>query len=135
MIPIFLTSSIFMAASPTFKGRPATPTVPAPRRSPGHRRLRCRDSRSLGGPYVHPWWSQECLPATLFHVLLHFGHEPIGCGAVDHAMVEREAEVAHRPDCNRVVDHHRSLLDRSDSQNGDLGLADDGCAEEAAEAA
>ena len=50
-------------------------------------------------------------------------------------MVERETQVAHRPDGDRVLSDHRPFLHLADTQNGNLGLADNGGAEEAARAA
>ena len=46
-------------------------------------------------------------------------------GAVDHAMVVAQRHIDHGADGDGVVDHYRALLDRSQTQNRRVGLADD----------
>src|SRR5664280_2413613 len=60
-----------------------------------------------------------------FQHLLDLGHELIGQGAVDQAMVEAQGEMADAADGDGVVDHYRSLIDGADAHDGDLGLIDD----------
>src|SRR5262245_6613038 len=78
--------------------------------------------------------SQNVLPMTLFKILFHLGHELIRRGPIDDPMVEREAEIPHRSDRNRVVDDDGTFLNRADPENGNLRLMNDRGAEQAAEA-
>jgi len=47
--------------------------------------------------------------------------ELVGDGAIHDAVVVAERDVAHRADGDGVVDHHRTLFDRAESQNADVG--------------
>src|ERR1035437_836306 len=71
----------------------------------------------------------------VFQCLLDLGHELVGQGAVDQAMVEAQREMADAADGDGVVDHYRSLIDGADAHDGDLGLINDRRAHQAAEAA
>ena len=66
-------------------------------------------------------------------VCLDLRHEAVGVGPVHQAVVEGQREVAHGPDGDGVVAHHRPLLDGPDPEDGHLRLVDDRRAEEAAE--
>ena len=68
-------------------------------------------------------------------MLFHPGHEAVGGGAIDHPMVEREAQVTHGANRDGIVDDDSTLLHRPYSEDGSLRWIDDGGAEEAAEAA
>jgi hypothetical protein len=57
----------------------------------------------------------------------------MGDGAVHHAMVVAQGDIAHGADGDGVVDHHRPLFDGAEPENADVGLADDRQTEEAAE--
>src|SRR6266849_6632831 len=50
-------------------------------------------------------------------------------------MIERERQVSDGSDCDRILDDHRSFVDRANTQNRHLRLIDDGGSEDAAEAA
>ena len=56
-------------------------------------------------------------------------------GAVNHAMVEGEAEVQLIADDDLAVDHHRRLDHGAHAENGHLRLVDDRRADDAAEGA
>src|SRR5277367_2864652 len=57
----------------------------------------------------------------------------VGDGAVDHAVVVAQGDVAHAADGDGIVDDHRALFDHAQAQDADVGLADHWQAEEAAE--
>jgi hypothetical protein len=65
----------------------------------------------------------------------YFGHELVGQGAVDQAVVEAEREVADRADRDGVVDYYRGFVDRADADDRDLRLVDYGGADQATETA
>ena len=70
---------------------------------------------------------------TLFQIPRHLGHELIRHRPIDDSVVKRQAEIAHRTDRDGFVNGHNSFLDRADTQDRDLGLMNDRCAEQAAE--
>lgn len=70
---------------------------------------------------------------ALFEIVLHLRHEPIRRRPIDNPVVERQAEVPHRPNGDRIVNDDGTFLNGADAQNGDLRLMDDGGAEQAAE--
>jgi len=57
-------------------------------------------------------------------MFLHERQESPGVGAVNEAMIVPERDVAHRTDRDRIVDDHRSLFDRANTEDGDLRLVD-----------
>ena len=72
---------------------------------------------------------------TLFEIVFHLCHELIRRRPIDDPMVERQAEIAHWANRDRIVDDDGSFLNCTDTQNGDLRLMNDGGAEQAAEPA
>lgn len=70
---------------------------------------------------------------ALFEIMFHLGHESIRRRPIDNPVVERQTEVAHWPNGDRIVNDDGSFLNGADAQNGDLRLMDDGGAEQAAE--
>src|SRR5690349_13167496 len=68
-----------------------------------------------------------------FKAILQIGHKLVCDSAIDDSVVERQHQVDHRADCNRVVADDRPLFDHSNAQNGNLGLVDDRRSEQAAE--
>ena len=77
--------------------------------------------------------SQNLLPVTLSKILFDLRHESIRRRPIDNPVVERQAEIAHWPNCDRIVNDNRAFLNCADAQNSDLRLMDDGGAEQAAE--
>ncbi len=69
---------------------------------------------------------------ALFQIVFHFSHELIRRRSIDDPVVERQAEVAHRPNGDRIIDDDGSFLNRADTQDCDLRLMDDRGAEQAA---
>ena len=79
-------------------------------------------------------------PRPVLERRLHDVHERVALGAIDDPVVEREGDVAHRLDRERVgavghLDDLRPFLDRADAHDRDLRLVDDGRREERAEGA
>src|ERR1700689_492599 len=61
--------------------------------------------------------------------LLHFLHQLVRNGAVDHAVILADAQMQHRADGEGVVtflegQDNRLLLDSADTQDSQLGLID-----------
>src|SRR5271155_5435564 len=78
--------------------------------------------------------------AERFQILFHQGHELVGYGAVDEAVVVAEREVNDGADGDGIVaflvgDHEGLLGDATDAHDGGVGLIDDGQAEDGAELA
>src|SRR5579863_7347035 len=78
--------------------------------------------------------------APVFHGLFYEGHELIGDGAVDEAVVVAEREVDDGADGDGIVavwvgDDERHFRDTADAHDGGVGLVDDGQAEDGAELA
>src|SRR5208282_346212 len=76
----------------------------------------------------------------VFKSLLHQGHELVGYGTVDDAMVVAKRKVNDRTDGDRiravfVSDHHGLLGDTADAHDGYVRLVDDGQAEDCAKLA
>src|SRR6266568_8975379 len=67
----------------------------------------------------------------------HFGHELIGDGAVDQAVIEGEGEDAHRADGDEVallrLDDDGTFLHAADAEDRHLRLIDDRSPEQTAE--
>jgi hypothetical protein len=49
--------------------------------------------------------------APVFQRLFHFMQELMSDGAIDHAVIVAERDVAHGADGDGIVDHHRTLFD------------------------
>src|SRR4029077_17180166 len=71
--------------------------------------------------------------APVFQRFLDLVQELMGDGAIDHAMVVAQRDVAHGADGDGVVDDHRALFNGAEAENSDVGLADDRQTEEAPE--
>ena len=79
--------------------------------------------------------SQDLLPVAVFKIVFHLCHELIRRCPIDDPVVEREAQVPHWSDRNRLVDHDSTLLDSAHSEDANLRLVNNRSAEQAAEAA
>src|SRR5208283_2248627 len=78
--------------------------------------------------------------APVFQGLFHQGHELVGYGAVYQAVIVTQREVDNGTDGDGgaavfVGYHHGLLGDSADAHDGDVGLVDDGQAEDGAELA
>src|SRR5271156_6856075 len=76
--------------------------------------------------------------AERFQILFHQGHELVGYGAVDEAVVVAEREVNDGADGDGIVaflvgDDEGLLGDAADAHDGSVGLVDDGQTEDGAE--
>src|SRR6476620_8308337 len=80
-------------------------------------------------------FSQDLLPMTVFKIVFHLCHESIRRCPIDDPVVERETQVPHRSDRNRLVYYDSTLLDSAHSEDGNLRLINNRGAEQAAEAA
>src|SRR4029077_1787732 len=69
----------------------------------------------------------------VFQGFLDLVQELMGDGAIDHAVVVAQRDIAHGADGDGVVDDHRALFNGAEAENADVGLADDRQTEEAAE--
>src|SRR6476620_10972853 len=79
--------------------------------------------------------SQNLLPVTVFKIVFHLCHELIRRCPIDDPVVEREAQVPHRSDRNRLVDYDSTPLYSTHPEDGNLRLMNNRGAEQAAEAA
>lgn len=99
----------------------------------------CRKKRDKGGhPAVTVALAHFLVPR--FQILLHHGHELVGDGAIDQAVIVAEGEVNDRTDGNRVSavfvgNHHGLLGDAAYAHDRGVGLVDDRQAEDGAELA
>src|SRR5215510_2372234 len=71
-------------------------------------------------------------------MFLYVGEELFCVGAVDDSMIKAERKISQMPDRNVVFTIRRRenlwpLLNLTDAENCDLGLIDDGCAEQTTE--
>jgi hypothetical protein len=70
---------------------------------------------------------------AFFEITFDLGHELVGCRPIDDPVVKRQAEVAHRPDGDSVIEDNGSLLDCANPEDRNLRLMNDWCTEQAAE--
>src|SRR5215831_15482664 len=70
---------------------------------------------------------------AFFEITFDLGHELVGCRPIDDPVVKRQAEVAHRPDGDSVIEDNWSLLDCANPEDRNLRLMNDWCTEQAAE--
>src|SRR5713226_4110608 len=69
----------------------------------------------------------------VFERFLDLVEELVGDGAVHHAVVVAQGDIAHRADGDGVVDDHRALFDGPETEDAHVGLADHRQPEQAAE--
>src|SRR5207249_621704 len=110
----------------------------------GYSRLRdSREAAQENSPARQRWVTVSCIPQPrsggsfelhrpVLQFLLNLGHELVGGGAVDHAVIERQRQDNYRADRNGIIDDDSAFLDSAHAHDGDLRLIDNGRADQAA---